>query len=74
MHVLFVCWHNAARSQMAQAFFEQLADGPHTAASAGTHAGTDPEPHCGGSEREVGVDLSDRKPGSSRRSSWTKQM
>jgi arsenate reductase len=50
---------------MAQAFFEQLADGPHTAASAGTHAGTDLNPIVVEVMREVGVDLSDRKPGSS---------
>jgi arsenate reductase (thioredoxin) len=62
VHVLFVCWHNAARSQMAQAFFEQLADGPHTAASAGTHAGTDLNPIVVEVMREVGLDLSDRKP------------
>jgi len=36
-HVLFVCLHNAGRSQMSQALFEQAADdGRHAAASAGT--------------------------------------
>jgi protein-tyrosine-phosphatase len=35
-HVLFVCLHNAGRSQMSQALFERAAEGRHTAASAGT--------------------------------------
>ncbi len=34
--VLFVCLHNAGRSQMSQALFERAADGPHGALSAGT--------------------------------------
>lgn len=36
MDVLFVCVHNAGRSQMAAAIFNALAAGRHTAASAGT--------------------------------------
>ena len=35
-HVLFVCNHNAGRSQMAQAFFERLAPPGIRAESAGT--------------------------------------
>jgi arsenate reductase (thioredoxin) len=35
-HVLFVCLHNAGRSQMSQALFERAVQGRHTAASAGT--------------------------------------
>ena len=38
-HVLFVCNHNAGRSQMAQAFFERDAPGDVRAESAG------PTPH-----------------------------
>ncbi len=34
--VLFVCLHNAGRSQMSQALLERAADGRHTALSAGT--------------------------------------
>ena len=30
-HVLFVCLHNAGRSQMSQALFKKAADGRHTA-------------------------------------------
>src|SRR5436309_3131268 len=36
--VLFVCLHNAGRSQMSQALFERAADGRHEARSAGTGA------------------------------------
>ena len=35
-HVLFVCLHNAGRSQMSQALFERAAGGRHEARSAGT--------------------------------------
>jgi len=34
--VLFVCLHNAGRSQMSAALFERAADGRHEALSAGT--------------------------------------
>jgi arsenate reductase (thioredoxin) len=37
--VLFVCLHNAGRSQMSQALFERAAAGRHEAASAGTAPG-----------------------------------
>ncbi len=37
--VLFVCLHNAGRSQMSQALFERAAAGRHTALSAGTTPG-----------------------------------
>ena len=35
--VLFVCLHNAGRSQMSRALFERAAAGRHQAESAGTH-------------------------------------
>lgn len=63
-HVLFVCLHNAGRSQMSQALFEQEAAGRHTASSAGSRA--DPEgavhPPVITVMREIGIDLSDRRP------------
>jgi arsenate reductase (thioredoxin) len=34
--VLFVCLHNAGRSQMSQALFDRATAGRHTALSAGT--------------------------------------
>jgi arsenate reductase len=38
-YVLFVCNHNAGRSQMAQAFFERYAPKGAEAGSAGTSPG-----------------------------------
>ena len=61
-HVLFVCIHNAGRSQMAQALFEQAAHGRHTAASAGTEPADAVHPEVVEVMRELGVDLSDRQP------------
>jgi len=60
--VLFVCWHNAARSQMAEAFFEQQAGKEHRATSAGTHASRTLNHLVIEVMREVGVDLSRRQP------------
>jgi protein-tyrosine-phosphatase len=63
-HVLFVCLHNAGRSQMSQALFEQAAAGRHTAASAGSEADPDGRVHPPVIEvmRELDVDLSGRRP------------
>jgi arsenate reductase len=61
-HVLFVCLHNAGRSQMSQALFERCADGRHTAASAGTTPAERVHPEVIEVMREVGVDLADRRP------------
>ena len=63
-HVLFVCLHNAGRSQMSQALFERAAAGRHTAESAGSVA--DPNgrvhPEVISVMSELGTDLSDRRP------------
>ena len=63
-HVLFVCLHNAGRSQMSQALFERAAAGRHTAESAGSVA--DPAGHVHPevitAMGELGVDLSGRRP------------
>ncbi|TMC51379.1 MAG: arsenate reductase ArsC [Chloroflexi bacterium] len=60
--VLFVCVHNAGRSQMSQALFERAANGRHEARS----AGTEPADHVHRSVvtvmLEQGIDLSRRKP------------
>ena len=61
-HVLFVCLHNAGRSQMSQALFELAAGGRHTAASAGTTPGERVHPEVVEVMRELGIDLSDRRP------------
>src|SRR4051812_45668073 len=62
--VLFVCLHNAGRSQMSQALFEQAAAGRHGAESAGSVA--DPQGHVHPEVitvmRELGLDLADRRP------------
>jgi protein-tyrosine-phosphatase len=41
MKVLFVCNANISRSQAAEAIFNHLAEGRHTAISAGTRVGSD---------------------------------
>ncbi len=56
---LFVCVHNAGRSQMAQAFWEQLGG---EARSAGSNPGESLHPEVVRVMSEVGVDLSDRTP------------
>ena len=61
-HVLFVCLHNAGRSQMSQALFERAAGGRHQAASAGTAPAGRLHPEVVEVMREVGVDLSGRTP------------
>lgn len=43
-HVLFVCLHNAGRSQMSSVLFDAIAAGRHTSRSAGSRA--DPEGHA----------------------------
>jgi arsenate reductase (thioredoxin) len=60
--VLFVCLHNAGRSQMSQALFERAAAGRHTAASAGTTPAGHVHPEVVQVMRELGIDLSDRRP------------
>jgi len=61
-HVLFVCLHNAGRSQMSRALFERAAAGRHTAASAGTTPADRVHPEVVEVMRELGVDLADRTP------------
>ena len=61
-HALFVCLHNAGRSQMSQALFERAAAGRHTAASAGTQPGERVHPQVVEAMRELDIDLADRTP------------
>ena len=62
--VLFVCLHNAGRSQMSAALFERDSGGRHRGLSAGSEA--DPEgrvhPQVVEVMRELGIDLADRRP------------
>lgn len=60
--VLFVCLHNAGRSQMSQALFERAAGGRHTALSAGTTPAEHVHPEVIAVMRELNIDLSDRRP------------
>lgn len=61
--VIFACVHNAGRSQIAAAFFNQLAD---PAKAKGISAGTEPglcvHPEVLTVMQEVGIDLSAAKP------------
>ena len=61
--VIFACIHNAGRSQMAAAFFNQLADPKLARAiSAGTRPADHVHPEVLQTMREVGIDLSKAKP------------
>jgi protein-tyrosine-phosphatase len=63
-HVLFVCLHNAGRSQMSQALFERAAGGRHTAESAGSVADPGGRVHSEvvTAMAELGIDVRDRRP------------
>jgi len=61
-HVLFVCLHNAGRSQMSAALFERAAEGRHEASSAGTTPAERVHPEVVETMRELGVDLAGRTP------------
>jgi len=61
--VIFACIHNAGRSQMAAAFFNQLADpAKAVAVSAGTGPGLRVHPEVLTAMQEIGIDLSNAKP------------
>jgi arsenate reductase (thioredoxin) len=63
LKVIFACVHNAGRSQMAAAFFNQLADRQKAeAVSAGTEPGLRVHPEVLAVMQEVGIDLSNDKP------------
>lgn len=61
-NALFVCLHNAGRSQMSQALFERAAEGRHTARSAGTTPGDRVHPEVVEVMNELGIDLSAKQP------------
>lgn len=56
--VLFVCVHNAGRSVMAEALFNQMAAGRARAISAGTMPQEGPHPEVVHAMKEVGLDVS----------------
>lgn len=57
-HVLFVCLHNAGRSQMSRALFERAAHGRHSASSAGTTPSDRVHPEVVEVMAELGIDVS----------------
>jgi arsenate reductase len=61
-NALFVCLHNAGRSQMAQILFERAAEGRHGSRSAGTEPGEGVHPEVVEVMDELGIDLRDRIP------------
>lgn len=63
LKVIFACVHNAGRSQMAAAFFNQLADRTKAEAiSAGTEPSLRVHPEVLAVMQEIGIDLSAATP------------
>ena len=60
--VLFICVHNSGRSQMAEAFFNQMAQGKAKAISAGSQPADRVNPTVVEVMREEGIDISRNKP------------
>lgn len=59
--ILFLCNHNAGRSQIAQALFNHLNKNPkYKAISAGTDIKTQVNPICIKAMKEMGIDMSNR--------------
>ncbi|MHB0937322.1 MAG: arsenate reductase ArsC [Armatimonadota bacterium] len=62
MQVMFVCVHNAGRSQMAEALFNALAPAGMRAVSAGTEPTNAVNPVAVEVMREIGIDLRGHRP------------
>jgi arsenate reductase (thioredoxin) len=60
--ILFVCTHNAGRSQMAQAFWKRYAPADVRAESAGQEPADAPWPEVVEAMREIGIDISKERP------------
>ena len=60
--VLFVCVHNAGRSQMAAGFLTHLGGGRVEVRSAGSIPGDHVNPAAIAAMAEVGIDISDQRP------------
>lgn len=60
--VMFVCVHNAGRSQMAQGFLQHLAGNRIEVRSSGTMPGDQVNPSAVAAMAEVGIDISNAKP------------
>jgi arsenate reductase (thioredoxin) len=68
-NVLFLCVHNAGRSQMALGWFEHLARGRATAYSGGSEPADQVNPAAVQAMAEVGIDIAGARP---RR--WTEEL
>lgn len=61
--ILFLCGHNASRSQMAEAFFNRLnKNKKYTGISAGTNIASKINPDCVLVMKEIGIDISSQHP------------
>jgi arsenate reductase len=60
--VLFVCVHNAGRSQMAAGFLTHLGGGRVEVRSAGSIPGDQVNPSAVAAMAEMGIDISDQRP------------
>jgi arsenate reductase (thioredoxin) len=60
--VLFLCVHNAGRSQMAMGFFQHIAGEDATAWSGGSEPGVEVNPAAVAAMRERGIDISQEFP------------
>ena len=60
--VLFLCVHNAGRSQMALGWFRHLADGRASALSAGSEPAEEINPLAIDAMAEVGIDIATEAP------------
>ena len=67
--VLFLCVHNAGRSQMALGWFNHLAAGRAVALSGGSEPGDEVNPAAVAAMAEVGIDISGEQP-----KRWTEDM
>ena len=61
-NVLFLCVHNAGRSQMALGWFEHLAGGRALAWSGGSEPAASVNPVAVAAMAEVGIDIGGREP------------
>lgn len=59
---LFVCLHNAGRSQMSEALFNRATEGRHEGLSAGTTPADRVHPEVVEAMAEIGIDVADRRP------------
>jgi arsenate reductase len=59
---LFVCLHNAGRSQISEALFSRAAGERHEARSAGTTPAEQVHPEVVEAMAELGIDIADRRP------------